>query len=125
MKKLVKEGRWIKIYKTDGEYVFKTYPRNDKNQRLGTSRAYSSFEECEEASKKFIRFILENEINNSDSQYIILEQEKDARGCWRYRYVCNDENGQPFFYQRYVGNKTNSKKGVISIYNTLEKAYRR
>lgn len=123
MKKIISDDRWIKIHNLDNKYVFKVYPKNSKNQELGTSKQYATYDECITASRKFICFILGECVKNKNSQYIEYEQYKDQKNCWHYRYICVDDTGQRVFYQRYVGKKINAQKGVASLYDTLENAY--
>ena len=123
MKERITDGRWIKTWNIDNKFVFKVYPRNNKNQEIGTSKEYTTLEECKIASETFICFILRKPVKDKNSKYIKFEQYKDDKNCWHYRYVCADDTGQPIFYQRYVGKKNNAQKGVTSLYNTLENAY--
>lgn len=122
MKKIT-DDRWIKIHNLDDEYVFKVYPRNRKDQELGTSKKYATYEECITASRKFIHFILVECVKSKNSQYIEYEQYKDDKNCWHYRYICKNDDETLVFYQRYVEDKTNAQKGVTSLYNTLENVY--
>ena len=123
MKRRITDDRWIKIWNIEDKFVFKVYPRNNKNQEMGTSTEYATYDECDIASKEFVCFILRNVVKDKTSKYIQYEQYKDDKNCWHYRYICKDDSNGSIFYQRYVGNKSSAHKGITSLYNTLEKAY--
>lgn len=115
---ILQDERYLKIIEINGKFVFKIYPRNNKNQELGTSTEYGSFAECKTASSDFIRFILKNSVNTEKSPFVALDK-KQANGTWFYRYVLTDADKKALFYQRTVSNSVSAKKGVSSLYNTV------
>ena len=113
------DRRYLKIVKKNNKYVFRVYPRNNRIQFLGTSIEYENFDDCKAASWSFIKFVIEKSINNYQSRFIELDKEKREHDVWYYKYVLMDSDRKPLFYQRHVLNKTNSKKGVASLYDTI------
>lgn len=113
------DGRYLKIVKKNNKYVFRVYPRNNRIQFLGTSIEYENVEDCKAASRSFIKFVIEKPINNYQSQFIEIDKEKRANDICYYRYVLMDSDKKTLFYQRSVLSKTNSKKGVTSLYDTI------
>ena len=66
---------------------------------------------------------LDTPISNESSPFIEIKKEKLADKDWRYRYILMDTDKKTLFYQRYVFQKANAKKGVTSLYNTIDNAY--
>ena len=120
----VYESRKCKIFKTDEGYVYKIYPKNRKNQELGTSKIFANKEKCKEAYVEFKQYVLNKKVNSAENNCISIEKTKSEKDIPKYRYICkiNDEN---IFYQRYVDSMENCKKGVKSLYNTLEYIYKK
>lgn len=116
---ILDDGRYLKIIEKNNKYFFRVYPRNNCMQFLGTSIEYENVEDCKSASRSFIKFVIEESINSFQSQFIEIDEEKRANNTWQYKYVLMDSDKKPLFYQRIVLSKTNSKKGVTSLYNTI------
>ena len=120
---IVIDERYLKIIERNNKYVFEVYPRNSKTFCLGTSIEYDNFNDCKVASEFFIKFIIDTPISNESSPFIEIKKEKLADKDWRYRYILMDTDKKTLFYQRYVFQKANAKKGVTSLYNTIDNAY--
>lgn len=113
------DGRYLKIIEKNNKYAFRVYPGNNRIQFLGTSIEYENLEDCKTASRFFIKFVIEKSINSYQSQFIELDKEKRENDVWYYKYVLMDSDKNTLFCQRSVLSKTNSKKGVASLYNTI------
>lgn len=115
IKKVVFDERWFRIKKDDGGYVFYAYPRRNKNQPVGNSRAYDTKEECYTGIENFIKSIIDNKIDSFNSKFIEIEERERKLGGYKYRYVCKDLQGEDVFYGRFVS-KQNAQKGVVELY---------
>ena len=118
-KNILVDRRYLKIIEKNNKYAFRVYPRNNRIQFLGTSIEYENLEDCKTASRSFIKLVIEKSINSYQSRFIELDKEKRENDVWYYKYVLMDSDKKPLFYQKPVLNKTNSKKGVASLYDTI------
>ena len=108
-------------------YRFIILPKN-RHQPLGVSPWYLTIEECEHAKRKFLFFVLNNELNHLDIRYIKIEREmiehKDTDNnvvlIPKFKFNYYDDNGVLVFY-RSLGfyQKSNCLKCLNSIYNAV------
>lgn len=106
-------------------------PQN-KHQPLGVSPWYSTIDECEKAKWNFAFFVLNNDINNSDNQYVEVERYIEERKLpnkeiiisSKYKFYYYDDNKVLMFY-REIGyeKKRDCLNGLNSIYKAIVENY--
>lgn len=94
-------------------YYFVLYPNNIINQEIGRSIEYSNQNDCWKAWKDFKKFVVDNEINNYESNYIKVEKQNG----WIFKYI---RDGKVIFYRNNgYDQKINAQKIILSIYKHI------
>lgn len=112
--------RYFKIKKSSDGFVFKVYPKNSKTQELGTSKPYSSKDDCRIGILTFVNFILDNKIESANSEHIRIKELEHTKEQRKHYYECFDKDEEMLFKSLLLENSSSIKKGVISLYKLIK-----
>lgn len=119
----------IRIENSDGGFRFYIYPSNNNSIPMGRStQVYQGYNECNKASDLFKSLVLKNGLNAEDGRFVKIEtgQIKAQAGdgyITTYHFLYFDETGACVFEGRSrYWSKQNCKKGIQSVFATINKA---
>lgn len=104
--------KYIHIFCKNGEWFFEIVPGNKGKQPMGISKGYSTKKECEEATKYFKSYILNNHIKEYKEPFVSIEKKTNSN---YYLLQYFNESGEAIYSLTHQ-QKVNSKKAISSIY---------